>query len=101
MNDYVGKLRTAHYRLADIGMELPEIQLVYILIGGLGIEFDTWTANVRKSAKPPTFDVLATELIETFQHKAKPLSAPKMPQRYVCAHCGLDHPSDNCYEMYS
>lgn len=102
MNDYVGKLKTAHYRLSSMGIEIPETQLVFILLGGLGVEFDSWTSNIRKSRELPSFDSLATDLIENFKHTTRPQPRDKRNvQKYTCQHCGLDHPSDNCYHLYS
>ena len=102
MDDYVGKLRTAHYRLSNMGLEIPEKHLVYILLGGLGIEFDSWISTIRKDREPPSFDSLVTDLVENFKHKAKsPVRDVRKTQKYTCNHCGLDHPSDNCYHLFS
>lgn len=100
MPDFIGRLRTAHYRLSTAGLELPETQLVYVLLTGLGIEFDSWISDVRKRTKTPSFDALADELIASFPHMTKPLTKPAM-LKASCSHCGLDHPSDNCHKLFT
>lgn len=101
MPDYIGRLRTAQHKLSTTGLELPESQLVYILLAGLGLEFDSWISGVRKRNSVPPFDNLAEELIEDFKHKAKPPSNQKIFVRRSCGNCGLDHPSDNCHKLFS
>lgn len=101
MPDYIGRLSTAQHKLSTTGLDLPEFQLVYILLAGLGVEFESWTSSVRKRSSVPSFDSLGEELIEEFKHKAKPLSNQKVFLRRSCGNCGLDHPSDNCHKLFS
>lgn len=101
MPDYIGRLRTAQYLLFTTGLELPESQLVYVLLAGLGVEFDTWTSGIRKRSSVPSFDLLGEELIEKFKHKAKPSSSQKVFLKRTCGNCGLDHPSDNCHKLFT
>lgn len=75
--DYIGRLRTAQHKLSITGLELSEPQLVYILLAGLGVEFESWISGVRRRNSVPPFDSLAEELIEDFKHKAKPPQTKK------------------------
>ncbi|KAL9061868.1 MAG: hypothetical protein Q9206_000206 [Seirophora lacunosa] len=92
MADYIGRLRTAQYRLGATGLDLPEFQLVYVLLAGLGVEFDSWTSGVRERSSVPSFELLGEELIEKFKNKSKPTSNQKVFLKRSCANCGLDHP---------
>ncbi|KAL8966386.1 MAG: hypothetical protein Q9183_003394, partial [Haloplaca sp. 2 TL-2023] len=77
MRDYIGRLKTAHYRLSTTGLEIPEVQLTYILLAGLGVEFDSWISNVRKQSQMPSYDTLADDLVASFPYKGKPPSKQK------------------------
>ncbi|KAI4114271.1 MAG: hypothetical protein LQ345_004922 [Seirophora villosa] len=101
MADYIGRLRTAQYRLGTTGLDLPEFQLVYVLLAGLGVEFESWTSGVRERSSVPSFELLGEELIEKFKNKSKPTSNQKVFLKRSCANCGLDHPSDNCHKLFS
>ncbi|KAL8656551.1 MAG: hypothetical protein Q9210_000188 [Variospora velana] len=99
MADYIGRLRTAQYRLGTTGLELPEFQLVYVLLTGLGVEFDSWASGVRERSSVPSFELLGEELIEKFKNKSKPSSNQKVFLKRSCRDCGLDHPSENCHKF--
>lgn len=101
MPDYIGRLRTAQYRLSTTGLELPESQLVYILLAGLGMEFDSWTSAVRERSNVPSFDLLGEELVERFRYKSRPPSNQNVFLKRSCGNCGLDHPTDNCHDLFT
>lgn len=66
--DYVFKLWSAHYQLANMGLVISSKCLVYILIMGLGPEYDSWSTAVRNSSRatsgPPAFDTLIAQLLD-------------------------------------
>ena len=68
MPDYVSNFRSAHYRLANMGLVISNKCLVYILIMELGPEFDYWLTAVRNAlratSEPPAFDVLTAQLLD-------------------------------------
>ena len=67
MPDYISKLWSVYYYLANIELTISSKCPVYILIMGLKLEFDFWLTAFRNSlyitSKPLVFDTFIAQLL--------------------------------------